>query len=158
MTARSKKGRIGVVAAATTLAIAFIGDWEGYSSKAYRDIVGVPTICWGETKGVKMGDVMTKGQCSELFQRRLAQFEEEVLSCTPALANHPVKRLVAFVSHAYNVGTGAYCNSTLARKFNAGDIKGACNELPKWSKAGGKVVFGLVRRRAAERAMCLEGL
>ena len=158
MTARSKKARIGVVAGVSLLATTVITGFEGKENKAYRDIVGVPTICQGLTEGVKIGDYKTDAECDALFLKTLAVFEDGVLRCTPMMGDQPPKRLVAMVSHAYNVGVFAYCKSTMARKLNAGDIKGACNELPKWTRAGGKIVFGLVRRRAAERAMCLEGL
>ncbi|PRG74053.1 glycosyl hydrolase, partial [Burkholderia multivorans] len=65
------------------------------------------------------------------------------------------------VSFAYNVGAGAYCGSTTAKRFNAGDWKGACRALneadngrPQWVTAGGRVLPGLVKRRAEERALC----
>ena len=60
----------------------------------------------------------------------------------------------AFLSFAFNVGNGAFCSSTLVRKANTGDMPGACSELSKWVYAGGKQLPGLVKRRAAERAMC----
>ena len=60
----------------------------------------------------------------------------------------------AFLSFAFNVGTGAFCGSTLARKANAGDMRGACAELSRWTLAGGKEMPGLVKRRAAERKVC----
>jgi lysozyme len=63
----------------------------------------------------------------------------------------------AIVSFTFNVGEGNLRRSTLLRKLNAGDIVGACNELPRWNKAGGRVLPGLVKRRAEERALCLEG-
>jgi lysozyme len=53
-----------------------------------------------------------------------------------------------------NVGSDAACKSTLMRKLNMGDLAGACSELSRWTMAGGKVYPGLVRRRAAERALC----
>jgi lysozyme len=63
----------------------------------------------------------------------------------------------ALVSFTYNVGAGAFRTSTLLKKLNAGDTVGACNQLPRWNKAGGKVLPGLTRRRAAEQALCLKG-
>jgi lysozyme len=61
------------------------------------------------------------------------------------------------VSFAYNVGGGNYCGSTLVRKLNAGDTAGACNELTRWTRAKGIVLPGLVKRREAERQLCLQG-
>ena len=69
------------------------------------------------------------------------------------LAGHP-----ALVSFTYNIGGQAFCSSTLVRKLNAGDTVGACNELSRWTRAKGIELPGLVKRRAAERAMCLQGL
>jgi lysozyme len=70
--------------------------------------------------------------------------------------NHPLTdgQKAAFLSFAFNVGNGNFCGSTLVRKANAGDMRGACAELSRWVYAGGKELPGLVRRRAAERAMC----
>lgn len=147
---RLKKGSVAAV-----LACAFVGGFEGLRLNAYRDVVGVATICYGETRGVKMGEKATKGECDAMLVKGLQEFERGVMSCTPGLATAPDSRVVAFVSFAYNVGTGAYCRSTLARKFNAGDTKGACNELLKWNKAGGIPFPGLTRRRQAERELCL---
>lgn len=65
---------------------------------------------------------------------------------------------MALVSWSYNVGTGAACGSTLAKKANAGDWQGACNQLRRWDKAGGKPVKGLTNRRAAETKLCLNAL
>ncbi len=82
-------------------------------------------------------------------------------SCLPSLPTLPEGVQVAFTSWAYNVGTGgAACRSTLVRLANADDLRGACNQLPRWNRAGGgKVVRGLSNRRGgAERALCLEAL
>ena len=64
---------------------------------------------------------------------------------------------VAVLSFTYNVGIGAACQSTLMRKLNAGDLRGACDQLPRWVHDGGRVIKGLVRRRTSERALCLAG-
>jgi len=153
MSSRLKKG-----SAAALLAIAVVGGFEGLRLYAYRDVVGVPTVCYGETRGVRMGDRYTKEQCDDMLLKRLQEFEAAVLKCTPSLAHAPAKRLVAAVSLSYNIGQGAYCKSTVARRFNAGDIRGACDAFLMWNKAGGVVWPGLTRRRQAEREMCLEGL
>jgi lysozyme len=64
----------------------------------------------------------------------------------------------AYLSFAFNVGVNAFCGSTAVRKLNAGDRTGACAELSNWTRSGGKVLPGLVRRRAAERQLCESGL
>lgn len=137
-------------------AVALIGGYEGVRTVAYRDIVGVPTICFGETRGVKMGDTATMDQCNEMLGDGIIDFSTRLDKCLTAKV--PDKPYMTFLSLAYNVGTGAICKSTLVKKANAGDIRGACNELPKWNRAGGKVVAGLTKRRLDEQRICLEGL
>jgi GH24 family phage-related lysozyme (muramidase) len=152
---RTSKGLIAGSVALTALATGYISQFEGRELRAYQDIVHVWTICDGETKGVKRGDVATPAECDAMLARNLVTYEAGLDRCL--VATVPGKVKVAFLSWAYNVGIGAACSSTLVRKANAGDIVGACNELPKWNRAGGKVVPGLSNRRAAERALCLEG-
>lgn len=156
--ASTGKSRMTKGAAAFVLAIAVIGGFEGLRTTAYRDVVGVPTVCFGETRGVKMGDTYTVDECKAMLGDALADFEKGILACLKDPARIPDKTYVAFLSLAYNVGQRAFCGSTLVRKANAGDLRGACEEFPKWNKAGGKVIKGLVNRRAQERALCLEGL
>lgn len=144
--------------------------WEGENrcsddpalNCAYRDIVGVPTICFGETKDVKIGDRATDAECRAMLTRRLANdyraglhryFTDETrrTRLTP-------ERDAAYVSLAYNVGIRGAGRSTATRRLNAGNIAGGCNALTWWNKAGGRVVRGLVRRRADEYRLCMEGL
>jgi lysozyme len=154
----SRLRNLGKLTAAGALAIGLIGGYEGLRTKAYRDIVGVPTVCFGETRGVKMGDEYTVAECKEMLGHALVEFETKMRKCLVRPDNIPDKPYVVFLSLSYNVGVGAFCKSTLARKINSGDIRGACNELPKWNRAGGRVVRGLVIRRADEQRICLEGL
>lgn len=157
MKTRLKQAGVGLTVIGS-LAVGFVGGWEGMRTKAYRDIVGVPTVCFGETRGVKMGDIYTPDECRAMLGDALVEFEQGMRKCLTNPDRIPAKSYVAFLSLSYNIGTGAFCRSTLARKINAGDIRGACNELPKWNRAGGKVVKGLVNRRAEERKLCLQGL
>lgn len=151
-----KKGLIAGSIALTALATGVISQFEGRELRAYQDIVKVWTICDGETRGVKPGDVATPAECDAMLARNLVKYEAGLDKCL----TYPVpgKTKVAFLSWAYNVGVGAACKSTLVRKANAGDLIGACNELLKWDKAGGRVVNGLTKRRQAERTLCLEGI
>lgn len=150
-------GGAGALAAAALIsAISFVGGWEGLELKAYRDIVGVWTICYGETNGVKQGDEATKAECDQQLAQQLQSYNAQLNRCLTYPL--PDKVRVAFVSWTYNVGVGAACGSTLVRKANAGDLRGACDELLKWNRAGGRVVTGLANRRAAERRLCIEGL
>lgn len=150
---RLKQGSIVMV-----LAVSLVGAWEGLRTVAYRDLVNVPTVCYGETRGVKMGDRYTKAECDAMLGEGLRDFEKGMRKCLDQPDSIPDKTYVAFLSFSYNVGVGAFCKSTLVRKANAGDLRGACNELPRWNKAGGRVVKGLVNRRKDELRICLEGL
>ncbi|GAB5431301.1 MAG: hypothetical protein EpisKO_06710 [Epibacterium sp.] len=154
-----RKGAIGVLAGggiALASAIGFIGQWEGLRTEAYRDIVGVWTVCYGETKGVRPGDSYSKAECDAKLAREIIAYEVALDRCLTA--DVPTGMKVALVSWTYNVGPGAACRSTLVRKANAGDLTGACNELPRWNRAGGRVIRGLTNRRMSERAMCLRSL
>lgn len=150
-------GAAGVIAAAAI----FIGPWEGERTEAYLDRIAKPpvwTVCYGETRGVKAGDRYTSAQCTDMLMAALATYRDGLTRCVPALPQQPEGVQVALVSWSYNVGTSAACGSTLAKKANAGDWQGACNQLPRWDKAGGKPVKGLTNRRAAETKLCLNAL
>lgn len=150
---RLKKG-----SAALAAAIALIGTWEGVRTVAYKDIVGVPTVCFGETRGVKMGDRYTMEECRAMLGDGIVEFEAGMRKCLTNPDTVPEKTYVSFLSVSYNIGIGAFCKSTIARKANAGDYRAACDALLAWNKAGGRVVQGLVNRRADERRICLSGL
>lgn len=142
--------------AALALAAALIAPWEGRELRAYRDIVGVPTICFGETRGVQMGDTATPAECDSQLARAVADFERAIRPCLPPAL--PDQTRAAMISAAYNIGAAAFCGSSMSRRAKAGDLTGACQALMLWNKAGGREVRGLTRRRAAERDLCLEGL
>ncbi|WP_220668875.1 lysozyme [Paenirhodobacter hankyongi] len=142
--------------AVLALAAAVISPFEGRELRAYRDIVGVWTICDGDTQNVRPGQVATPAECDSRLAVRIAQFEREIRPCLPADLSRETR--AAFVSAAYNIGSGAFCGSSMARRARAGDLRGACDALRLWNKAGGQVVRGLVRRREAERDLCLSGL
>lgn len=142
--------------AAGLIALTSVGADEGLRLRTYKDIVGVPTFCYGETKGARMGQTFTKAQCDELLLRRLDEFAGKVEHCIKKPMSD--RTLVAFTSFSYNVGINGACSSTAFRLYNAGDREGACRALGYWNKAGGRVIPGLTVRRARETALCLEGL
>jgi len=148
--------------AAIIVAIAaFVAPWEGLRTTAYLDTIASPpvwTVCYGETRGVQEGDTYTEAQCRDMLAARLAEFRTALTECVPALPEQPEGVQVALVSWSYNVGTGAACRSTLARLANADDWRGACEQLPRWNRAGGAEIRGLTNRRGAERARCIEAL
>jgi lysozyme len=155
---KSRLGTIGALTAAGALAITLIGNLEGLRLYAYHDVIGVWTACYGETKGIKPGMKFTKEQCNVMFIGSLARHEKGMRSCLNDPDGLPDKTYVAFLSLAYNIGTGAFCRSSVAREANNLHLVAACNNILKFNKAGGKVVQGLVKRRAMERKLCLEGV
>ena len=150
---RLKKG-----AAVGALAVAVVGGFEGLRLTAYRDVVGVPTICFGETRGIRMGMKLTKAECDAMLLKGLDEFADGVEKCVPSAKTMPEKRYVAHVSLAYNIGVGGYCKSSIARLQNAGHERAACDFFLRYNRAGGIVFPGLTKRRQAERAMCRDGL
>ena len=150
------KAYVAGAAAAVAIATAFIAPWEGRELRAYRDIVGIATICFGETRGVQIGDVATPAECQTMLAKGVAEFEVAIRPCLPATL--PDKTRAAFISAAYNIGSGAFCASSMSRLAKVGNLIGACDALLRWDKAGGKVVRGLTNRRTAERDLCLAGL
>ena len=135
------------------IALVCVAGFEGLYTHAYRDPVGIPTICFGHIENVKMGDRLTKEQCHELLAEDLPRYNAMVQRCIKVPM--PPHRHAAIVSFTYNVGGGALCKSSVARKLNAGDVQGGCDALLLYNKAKGKIFRGLQRRRAVERQMCL---
>lgn len=158
MPINNSKSRLKKSGALMAGAVALVGAWEGVKTVAYKDIVGVPTVCFGETRGVKMGDRYTMDECRAMLGDALVEFETNMRKCLRSPDSIPDKPYTAFLSLSYNIGTGAFCGSTVARKANEGDLKGACNAIPAWNRAGGRIVKGLVNRRAEEQKICLEGV
>jgi len=152
---RRRSRLVGAVGAA---AIALVGAWEGLRLTAYRDVVGIPTVCYGETHGVKLGDRHSKADCDAMLLASLKKHERGMRRCLNRPDAIPAKSYVAFVSLTYNIGVGAFCRSTARRRLNAGDISGACDAATWFNKAGGRTIRGLINRRSAEHELCLEGL
>lgn len=140
-------------ATAVTLVIPVVTYYEGKVNRTYVDPVGVLTSCYGHTgPELKPGQTFTDEQCDDMLAADLLK-HAAALDCIKTPMTDGQK--AAFLSFAFNVGNQAFCRSTLAKKANQGDMMGACAELSRWTLAGGKELPGLVRRRAAEQAMCL---
>ncbi|MEB1043904.1 lysozyme [Citrobacter freundii] len=141
--------------------IALIKGFEGCRLTAYPDpgTGGAPwTIGYGWThpidgKPVKPGMTIDQETADRLLKTGLVSYENDVLKLVRVKLTKG--QFDALVSFAYNVGSRALSTSTLLKKLNAGDIKGAADEFLHWNKAGGKVLNGLTRRREAERALFL---
>jgi lysozyme len=149
------KTRIALAALALSAA-GFVGIAlnESYTDRAVIPVPGdVPTLGFGTTQGVKLGDRTTPPKALERALRDVSKDEGAVKKCVKVPLHQ--YEYDAYISLAYNIGPGAFCGSTLVRKLNAGDYAGACAEIPRWNRAAGKVQPGLVNRRARELAMCL---
>ena len=151
MTERNKLA-LKIGAGAVALCVPLVMYFEGTIQRVYRDPIGILTSCTGHTgPELRMGQVFTKEQCEQQLLADLLK-HADALDCVKKPMTDGQK--AAFLSFAFNVGTGAFCGSTLARKANAGDMRGACAELSRWTLAGGREMPGLVKRRAAERKVC----
>lgn len=138
-------------------AVALIAEAEGCRLKAYRCPAGVPTIGWGETDGVQMGDACTQEQADRWLLEDLQERTRAVQAmCTRAPSRN---ELGALVSLAYNIGVGALAKSTALRQHNAGQHEAAARAIELWDKARVNGVLttlpGLTARRARERALYL---
>jgi GH24 family phage-related lysozyme (muramidase) len=140
--------------------INLVKSFEGYHKKlpngdctTYVCPAGVLTLGYGSTTGFKEGDVWTPQQAVEALKRELAKFEDAVNGLVTVDITQ--NQFDALVSFAYNVGSGALTKSSLLKKLNKGNYVGASAEFHKWNKGGGKVLPGLVRRRAQEAELFL---
>lgn len=150
--------RLKAGTAAAAMAVALIGGYEGLKLYSYRDVIGVWTACYGETRGIRQGMTFTKAECDAQFAKGLTEFESKMRGCLSKPDDIPIKPYIAFVSLSYNIGVGAFCKSSVAMLANSGRLREACNRIPAFNKAGGRVIRGLVVRRADEQKFCLSGL
>lgn len=131
-----------------------IKKWEGVRLKSYQDSVGVWTIGYGHTKTAKPHQEISLKQAHELLEQDIKQHESYIDRYVKVyLTQNQYDALSSFV---FNLGGGALQKSTLLKKLNQGDYKGAGGEFLRWTKAGGKELKGLVNRRKEESRMFLE--
>jgi lysozyme len=141
------------------LAAAFCRQFEGYRAKPYLCPAGVATIGYGSTyysDGRKV--TLEDAPMDEPTARALLMTELEHNYLPGVLRNCPIlaadeRRCNAIVDFCYNLGIGRLQTSTLKRKINAQDWEGAKEQLMLWTKGGGKVLPGLLKRRTAECAL-----
>ena len=152
------RNRKRAIAAAIATAVAIPA--EGLRQFAYYDPPGILTVCYGSTTDVQRGRQYTLDECKARLDADMLGAISAVDACVPGL---PVNVLAAFGDAAYNIGPKVACDtkhSTAARLLKAGDIAGACQQLPRWNRAtvaGVSVELpGLTKRRAAEMALCLQ--
>lgn len=127
--------------------------------RAYRCPAGVLTIGWGHTNAhgrqFDANAIWTQGECDAEFERDMEIFERAVRRLVKVpLEQHQFDALVSF---AYNVGERAFAASTLLRLINAGNFDDAAHQFHRWRRAGGRIMPGLVRRRASE-ALLFQGI
>ena len=133
--------------------LSLIKDFEGLRTEAYLDSVLIPTIGYGHTKDVQLGDTCTEEQATEWLRNDVGSAEKCV--------NNSVKvgmtqgQFDALVSWVFNLGCGRLKSSSVLSKLNAGDDVGAAESMVKYDRAGGQVIAGLTRRREAEKALFL---
>jgi len=130
---------------------------EGTIHKGYLDPAGIPTKCAGDTTNVVVGQVYTDEECRVSLDTQLLAHAAPVLKCSPQIKDRPYI-LAATIDLAYNIGPTAYCRSTVAARFKAGDFRGGCAAMSAWVYAGGKKLPGLIKRRADNRRLCERGL
>lgn len=134
-------------------------EFEGLSLTAYPDpgTGGEPwTIGYGHTGGVRQGDTCTQAQAEQFLLDDL----KAAIHAVHAAVHVPLteEEEGALVDLVFNIGAGNFQGSTLLRLLNAGDYHGAAEQFQRWNKAGGKVLAGLTRRRAAEAELFKKGI
>lgn len=128
-----------------------IKDAEGLRLKSYRCPANIATVGYGHTgPDVKDGQTITLDRANELLALDLAKFEQAVALLCPVTTSN---QFAALVSFAFNLGPEALKSSTLRRLHNEGHYDQAAAQFARWNKAGGRVLPGLVKRRAAEAAL-----
>lgn len=145
---------LGSTAMAMT-SITMTTKWEGVRTNAYRDIIGVPTICVGRTLNVKMGDTATMAQCQEWLVEDLVRHWSGIEQCAPSIKSAPPGYRVAMLDLAFNVGVGAWCRSSLRRLTESRRYLDACKRTLQFVYAEGKIVQGLVNRRNDLYPLCV---
>ena len=146
-----------LIAALTLSASGFVGilGYEGYSSEAIIPVKGdVPTLGFGTTIGVKMGDRIDPVTAVVTALDDVKKAERSIEECIKVPLHQ--SEYDALASFTYNIGGRAFCSSTLVKKINAGDYDGACEELKRWVYVKGVKVKGLENRREKEFAMCMK--
>ena len=179
-TRKSLVATVGVAAAGILMGVAgqvgFTEKFEGMVLKGYRDPIGIPTKCAGDTYDVELGKRYTLEECKESLEKQLVNHAEPVLKCAPNLKNNPFF-LSAAVDHNYHMGK--FCGTTIDKTFKAGNYAEACKRFNTnadgtnaWIYVKDKKTFedgkfvgytyktlpGLVKRAQARRELCEKGL
>jgi lysozyme len=129
---------------------------EGFRSTAYIPVPGdVPTIGFGTTENVKLGDKITPERALVRLLNDANKFEAALKQCVKVpLTTYEYS---AYISLSYNIGSNAFCKSTLVKELNNFNYDSACKEILKWDKFKGNPLPGLTKRRQEEYRMCING-
>jgi len=163
---------LAAISGAGSVLFALAAD-EGKSNKTYVDNVGVLTTCYGHTgKDVVLGQTRTDAECMTLLKQDAFNHGLGIAACMTR--EPPLESFRAFMRTGYNIGTYAFCTSTINKRITADDLPGACDAILMWNKGkasnpkrdcigpvdhkGRCAIRGLDNRRREERAQCLEGL
>ena len=128
---------------------------EGYRDAAYIPVPGDrPTLGFGDAQGVKLGDRTDPVRALIRLNAQADTFQQAMRSC---IGDVPLYQHEwdAYVSLAFNIGSGAFCKSTLVRELKAGNYHAACDQILRWDKFKGRPLAGLTKRRVAEHAQCI---
>ena len=144
---------VAAITLSATALVAIIMN-EGYSDKAYVPVPGdVVTIGFGTTSGVKPGDTITPHKALARAASDISKFEGALKQCVTVPLTQG--EYDAYISLSYNIGSGAFCRSTLVEKLNRQEYQRACEEILRWDKQQGKRLPGLTKRRQEEYNKCL---
>lgn len=163
MPAQKRPGRKSGITAAVFiaglgLAVPMVSHHEGMWLVAKPDKLahGIPTVCFGETEGVRVGDRYTPKQCEDMLEKKLVRYANSAAECiyVPVSA----KMFSTFIDLNYNIGEAAFCGSSAARLINEKRYEAGCEAMRAWTNAGGQFRQGLLNRRLDEIAVCIEGI
>lgn len=126
---------------------------EGYKENAYIPVAGdIPTIGFGTTSGVKLGDRTSPEKALQVALRDIQKFEGALKQCVKVPLSQG--EYDVYISLSYNIGSSSFCRSTLVKKLNQQDYQGACQEILRWDQFKGKRLPGLTKRRQEEYIKC----
>jgi lysozyme len=149
---RTRNALAGLTLSATAL-VSLVTS-ESYTSTAVIPVPGdVPTLGFGSTSGVKMGDTTTPPKALARALTDIQKFEGALKTCIKVPLSQ--NEYDAYLELSFNIGSGAFCGSTLVRKLNAGDYQGACEAIKSWDKFRGQPLRGLTLRREREYQKCI---
>lgn len=147
-----KRKDVAAISLSATALVAIVLH-EGYKENAYLPLAGdIPTIGFGTTSGVKLGDRTTPEKALQMALKDINNFEGALKQCVKVPLTQG--EYDAYISLSYNIGSGNFCRSTLVKKLNGQDYEGACKEILRWDKFKGKRLPGLTKRREEEYLKC----